>query len=156
MNTLRIGKVRNIHAGLGGIALAMCIAWLAVPAHAQAPEMTPLPAGASVRIAEPANGATVHSPVRVVFAVSGATVKPAGTLEAGTGHYHLLINTGAMPLGVVIPADATHIHFGKGQTETTVELKPGEYELTVQFADGLHRSYGPQGAQTIKIMVAGY
>jgi hypothetical protein len=53
----------------------------------------------------------------------------------------------------VVGADATHIHFGKGQEETELELEPGEYTLTLQFADGFHRSYGEKMSTTIKITV---
>jgi len=129
---------------------------LGMAALAQAPEFVPLPAGASVRIVEPADGAVVHSPVHVVFSFSGATIKPAGPPEAGTGHHHLLIDTTATPIGVVVGADATHLHFGKGQTETTIQLTPGPHTLTLQFADGLHRSYGPQLSHTIHITVSEY
>jgi hypothetical protein len=156
MSVLRAGKPAWAKAGIGmaGVALAVFVAAGAI--QAQEPAFIPLPASASVKIVEPADGATVTSPVKVVFSVSGATVKPAGAVEGGTGHHHLLINDGPSPEKVIVPADATHLHFGKGQTETTVELKPGDYTLTLQFADGLHRSYGPNGAQTIKIKVSSY
>lgn len=140
---------------LGMAVLGMVVLGVAVLVNAQSTEFMALPAGASVRIVEPADGATVRSPVKVVFSVSGATIKPAGAPEAGTGHHHLLIDTGPTPEGVVIGADATHLHFGKGQTETTVELKPGEHTLTLQFADGLHRSYGPKMSHSIQIAVPG-
>ena len=61
----------------------------------------------------------------------------------GTGHHHLIVDGKAVPKGSVVPADATHMHFGKGQTETTLKLPPGKHTLTLQFADGAHQSYGP-------------
>jgi hypothetical protein len=54
----------------------------------------------------------------------------------------------------VISTDDTHRHLGKGQTEADLELPPGEYKLTLQFADGLHRSYGKERSATIRIKVA--
>lgn len=107
----------------------------------------------SVSFVEPANGATVSSPFKVKFAVSGMDIKPAGDMSANTGHHHLLINAGAVKAGEVVPADETHIHFGKGQTETEVKLPPGNYVLTMQFANGLHQSYGPGMSKEIKITV---
>jgi hypothetical protein len=107
----------------------------------------------SVSFVEPANGATVTSPFKVKFAVSGMDIKPAGDMSANTGHHHLLINAGAVKAGEVVPADETHIHFGKGQTETEVKLPPGNYVLTMQFANGLHQSYGPGMSKEIKITV---
>ena len=53
----------------------------------------------SVSFVEPADGATVTSPFKVKFAVSGMAVKPAGDMTAKTGHHHLLINTGPMKAG---------------------------------------------------------
>jgi hypothetical protein len=107
----------------------------------------------SVSFAEPANGATVSSPFKVKFAVTGMHVKPAGDMTANTGHHHLLINATPVKAGEVIPADEKHIHFGKGQTETEVTLPPGNYTLTMQFANGLHQAYGPAMNKEIKITV---
>ncbi|MES2018231.1 MAG: DUF4399 domain-containing protein [Pseudomonadota bacterium] len=107
----------------------------------------------SVYFIAPANGATVTSPFKVQFGVTGMDIKPAGDMSANTGHHHLLINAGTVKSGEVVPADETHIHFGKGQTETEVKLPPGNYVLTMQFANGLHQSYGPGMSKEIKITV---
>ncbi len=107
----------------------------------------------SVSFIEPLDGATVGSPFKVKFAVSGMDIKPAGDMSANTGHHHLLINAGAVKSGEVVPADETHIHFGKGQTETEVKLPPGQYVLTMQFANGLHQSYGPGMSKEVRITV---
>ncbi|MQA42111.1 DUF4399 domain-containing protein [Rugamonas aquatica] len=107
----------------------------------------------SVSFVEPADGATVTSPVKVKFAVTGMEVKPAGDMTANTGHHHLLINAAPVKAGEVVPADEHHIHFGKGQTETEVKLAPGTYVLSMQFANGLHQSYGPGMSKDIKITV---
>ncbi|HEV7816946.1 MAG TPA: DUF4399 domain-containing protein [Janthinobacterium sp.] len=107
----------------------------------------------SVSFAEPADGATVASPFKVKFVVSGMEVRPAGDMSEKTGHNHLLINGGPIPAGQLVPMDATHLHFGKGQTETEVKLAPGSYELTSQFANGAHLSYGPEMSKTIHVTV---
>ncbi len=107
----------------------------------------------SVDFVEPKNGATVTSPFKVVFAVSGMTIAPAGDMTTNTGHHHLLINAESIPSGVVIPMDETHKHFGKGQTETEVNLPPGKYKLTMQFANGAHQSYGPKLEKSIEVAV---
>ena len=111
---------------------------------------------AKVDILEPKDGATVKPKFTVKFGVEGMPIKPAGEApkDRTSGHHHLLVNMGAMPPGEEIPNDATHKHYGKGQTEVEVELAPGDYELTAQFADGSHRSYGEKLAKTIKITVA--
>jgi Domain of unknown function (DUF4399) len=107
----------------------------------------------SVDFVEPKNGQTVSSPFKVAFTVSGMSVAPAGDLTKDTGHHHLLINASAIPEGTIIPADETHMHFGKGQTETQVTLAPGRYKLQMQFANGVHQSYGEKMSKTIEITV---
>jgi hypothetical protein len=102
---------------------------------------------------EPADGAEVVGPVKVVMGVEGMTVKSSGEVVEGTGHHHIIIDGGPVREGQVIPTDATHRHFGKGETETVLELSPGDYKLTMQFADGLHRSYGEEFSDTISIKV---
>ena len=107
----------------------------------------------SVSFVEPVDGATVSSPFKVKFAVSGMDIKPAGDMTAKTGHHHLLINMGPMKAGEMIPMDDKHLHFGKGQTETDVALPPGQYTLTMQFANGAHQSYGPALSKSIKVTI---
>ncbi len=110
-------------------------------------------AAQSVDFSEPKDGAVVSSPFKVKFAVTGLDVKPAGTMDANTGHHHLIINGDSMKVGESVPFDETHLHFGKGQTETEVKLPPGTYKLTMQFANGAHQSYGPGLSKTITVTV---
>src|SRR5215831_6777105 len=93
-----------------------------------AQERTPSPAGAEVYIISPKNGATVHSPVLVQFGLKGMGVAPAGVKYDNTGHHHLLIDTDP-PADQSTPLPATDkiVHFGKGQTETTLNLGPGKH-----------------------------
>ncbi|CAN7373123.1 DUF4399 domain-containing protein [Trinickia sp. LjRoot230] len=111
----------------------------------------PAHAAAGVSFIEPTDGATVTNPVHLKFAVSGMSVKPAGDLIDGAGHHHILIDGKPLPKGEVVPANDHAIHYGKGQTEADVTLPPGDHTLTLQFADGAHRSYGPEWSQTIKV-----
>ncbi|MFP6559835.1 DUF4399 domain-containing protein [Paraburkholderia sp. B3] len=106
-----------------------------------------------VYFVEPKDGATVTNPVHVVFGTDGMTVAPAGTMTPGTGHHHLLIDSGPLPQGQVVPVSDKSIHYGKGQTETDITLPPGDHTLTAQFADGAHHSYGPEWSQTITVHV---
>ena len=99
------------------------------------------------------DGDVVASPFKVKFAVTGMTVSPAGDTSINTGHHHLLINAEGVAAGQVVPADERHIHFGKGQTETLVTLPIGQYTLTLQFANGLHQSYGEMMRKSIHVTV---
>ncbi|MDX8408061.1 MAG: DUF4399 domain-containing protein [Mariprofundaceae bacterium] len=109
--------------------------------------------GPHVAFIEPQDGATVGQDVKVVMDVHGMQVHKAGELIDGTGHHHLIIDGSFVPKGEVVGKDATHKHFGKGQTETTLHLKPGEHTLTLQFADGHHQSYGRDMSETIHLHV---
>ncbi len=110
--------------------------------------------GAAVHFVEPSDGATVTSPLKVVFGAKNVEIVPAGELRSNTGHHHLILDAEPPAAGETVPADATHIHYGKGQTETTVELAPGKHTLTMQLADGLHRSYGAPLRASITVTVA--
>ena len=109
--------------------------------------------GTGVYFMEPVDGATVTSPFKVRFGLKGMEVKPAGAQVAGSGHHHLLINRDSVAAGQIIPVDDVHIHFGKGQTETEVKLPPGTYKLTLQFADGIHLSYGQEMSRSLRVTV---
>ena len=107
----------------------------------------------SVDFAEPKSGATVTSPFKVKMLANGMKVNPAGDLTASTGHHHLIVNGSPIKEGESVPFNDTHLHFGKGQTETELALAPGKYTLTLQFANGAHQSYGPPMSKTIEITV---
>jgi hypothetical protein len=102
---------------------------------------------------EPSDGAVVSSPFVVRFGVAGMTVMPSGDVVKDAGHHHLVINGGPIDANKLIPYDATHMHFGFGQTETTLNLPPGTYTLTSQFANGNHKSFGPAMSKTITVIV---
>ena len=112
-----------------------------------------VPEGARVFFRNIAEGAVLSSPFTVEMGVEGMGIEPAGALKDGTGHHHLIINKGFSPKGEVVPADEQHIHFGKGQTETELDLAPGTYTLTLQFANGLHQSYGRDMSASVEVTV---
>lgn len=99
------------------------------------------------------NGDTVSSPVIVQMGVKGKTVEPAGTLNAGKGHHHLIVDGSYVEKGQMVMKDSTHLHFGKGQTVDTLKLSPGQHTLTLQFADGTHMSYGKEWSASVTVFV---
>ena len=114
-----------------------------------------VPAGAKVFFKNLKDGETVKSPFKVEMGADVMKVDTAkGVILAGSGHHHLLIDAGdSIPMGTVVPKDSTHLHFGKAQTSTELTLPAGPHVLSLQFADGLHRSYGAKLAATIKVTV---
>ena len=123
------------------VLLLVATSTLLVAGMAQAG--TPSPKGAKAYIVSPADGATVSSPVTVKFGLDGMEVAPAGTDKPNSGHHHLLIDTNLPAMGKAIPSDANHKHFGKGQTETKLDLKPGKHTLQLLLGDKAHVPHNP-------------
>jgi hypothetical protein len=104
------------------------------------------PADARVYFISPSKGQVVHGKVLVRFGLSGMGVSPAGVTgpgTEGTGHHHLFVDAAAPAPDQVLPKDAQHLHFGKGQTETTLELPPGKHTLQLVFGDANHVPQDP-------------
>lgn len=120
-------------------ALLLSLAGFAVAAQ----ERTPAPAGARVYFIEPQDGARIRGPLTVRFGLTGMGVAPAGVQFPDSGHHHLLIDADLPPADQPIPADERHVHFGKGQTETVLNLKPGRHTLQLVLGDHLHRLHQP-------------
>jgi len=125
----------------GLLALAALFAFGAADA-AELPR-TPAPKDAELYIITPADGETVKSPVTVRFGLRGMGIAPAGIAMDNTGHHHLLVDADPPPSNLPIPADANHVHFGKGQTEATLTLAPGRHRLQLLLADHLHIPHDP-------------
>lgn len=134
------------HLGLIAIVslLAAGPAWADAAGPAAASARTKAPAGARVFLVAPKDGASVGQEVKVVFGASNIGVAPATDTTPGSGHHHLLIDEKELPpLDAPIPNDATHKHYGKGQTEDTIHLEPGTHTLQLDFADARHLQFDP-------------
>lgn len=130
--------------------LISAFAFLLMSGYALAGE-SPSPEGASVYFVDLNEGDTVSSPVTVRFGLQGMGVAPAGIEKENTGHHHLLVDRpplgegedGAEELNANLPSDENHVHFGRGQTETVVELLPGEHSLQLVLGDMDHIPHDP-------------
>ena len=96
-----------------------------------------------VYIESPENGALVQSPVEIVFALEGMELAPAGTYANNTGHHHLIIDNELPDLGMPIPSDNKHLHFGKAQDRVLLDLEPGMHTLQLLLGDGSHIPHQP-------------
>lgn len=114
--------------------------------QAQGMPRTASPASAKVYFISPNNGDTVKGEVLVRFGLKGMGVAPAGTAAENTGHHHLIIDSPLPPADMPVPMDDRHLHFGKGQTETTVKLAPGKHTLQLLLADANHVPHQPMVA----------
>lgn len=127
-------------------AFVMSLMALPLMSVAQGLERTPAPEDARVYFIAPQAGETVSSPVTVQFGLEGMGVAPAGIDHDATGHHHLLIDTDEanMPaLDRPLPTTDQVVHFGGGQTETTIELAPGEHTLQLLVGDHRHVPHDP-------------
>ena len=132
------------------LGIALLAAW---PALAQVPR-TPSPAGAKVYFIAPKDGAKVKGPVKVVMGLSGMGVAPAGVDAPDTGHHHIIVD-GEAAMDAPMPVDDKHRHFGKGQTEATLDLPPGKHTLQLVLGDRNHVPHNPPvTSEKITITVA--
>jgi len=99
--------------------------------------------GTTVYFIHPIDGMAVKSPITVRFGLSGMGVAPAGVEKAGTGHHHLIIDAPLPPMDENIVNDENHLHFGGGQTETTITLAPGKHTLQLLLGDQNHLPHTP-------------
>ncbi len=138
--------MRRLRPALAAALLAVLAAPHALrAAHHEGSEIprTPAPAGASAYIISPADGEVVSSPVKVRFGLSGMGIAPAGVPAQATGHHHLIIDADTPSGNAAIPDDDRHRHFGRGQTEVTLELEPGEHTLQLLIGDHNHVPHDP-------------
>ena len=99
------------------------------------------PKDVRVYFLEPADGQVVSGDIIVKFGLSGMAVAPAGTDTENSGHHHLLIDVDDDQLPDMtqpLPASDTVVHFGKGQTETQLNLSPGKHTLQLLLGDHMH------------------
>jgi hypothetical protein len=112
---------------------------------AVAQAQTAAPPNAVVYFINLKDGDTVKSPFKIQFGLSGMGVAPAGVDKPKTGHHHLLIDATLTPEQAKepLPADEHHLHFGGGQTETTLTLPPGRHTLQLVLGDWSHVPFDP-------------
>ena len=128
------------------LAAMLAMFFVPIAAHADedddAPAASPAPHAFFINLKD---GDAVSSPLNIKFGIVGMEIAPAGTNKPNTGHFHLLIDTEltADQQKLPIPKDEQHLHFGKGQTEATIELKPGKHTLQLVMGDGNHMLHNP-------------
>jgi hypothetical protein len=113
-----------------------------------------IPDNAKVFFVNLKDGQKIKSPFKVKMGASGIALDTASVLRPASGHHHILIDAGdSLAAGTVVPKDSTHLHFGNAQKEAELKLTPGEHKLTLQYADGIHRSYGGKLAASVTVTV---
>ena len=127
----------------GAALLLACGAW-AAPAEPQAEAWVAPPTALqpAAHFTNLKDGAMVESPFIVKFGLSMRGLVPAGKTVGRSGHHHLLVDQ-PLPLDFTkaLPFTDHYMHFGKGQMETVLNLKPGKHTLTLLLADQGHIPY---------------
>ncbi len=85
----------------------------------------------------------MSSPVVIRFGLKNMGVAPAGIEKENTGHHHLIIDSDLPPIDQAVLNDDDHRHFGKGQTETTLDFSPGKHTLQLLLGDFRHIPHKP-------------
>jgi hypothetical protein len=110
--------------------------------------------GKKVYFGNLADGANLESPFKVQMKAENLIVEPAALgVNDGHGHFHILVDEPLAASSGPIPKDAQHIHYGDGQTETTLDLPVGKHTLILEFAKGDHVPYDPPIYQQVTINV---
>jgi hypothetical protein len=121
-----------------------CAMTLAGVSHAAELPRSPAAEDAELYFITPQDGAVLPPTFTVRFGLRGMGVAPAGIDAPFTGHHHLLVDLDELPpLDMPLPADEHVIHFGKGQTETELTLKPGMHTLQLILGNHLHVPHDP-------------
>ena len=144
------------HRKLANLATLLLICSVVI-AHAQSSGgLSPSPAGAEAYFTDLKDGATVPAQLKLHFGLRNMRVAPASSDMPNSGHHHLLIDTELPALNAPIPNDFNHLHFGGGQTETELTLKPGPHTLQLLMGDKDHIPHTPPVMSSrIKVRVAG-
>jgi len=99
--------------------------------------------GAEVYFIDLKDGATVPAKLKLYFGLRNMGVAPAGSDRENSGHHHLMIDAELPPLDKPVPNDFNHLHFGAGQTEAEITLKPGQHTLQLLMGDKDHIPHSP-------------
>lgn len=105
-------------------------------------------------IASPADGDTVDATFTMTLEVRNLELRPAGTMDPGTGHHHLTIDRDIVAEGEQMPAEAGIVHLGAAQTEYTWEgLAPGSHTIVAVLGDYEHKRLPGAATDTVTVIV---
>lgn len=153
---------RSLSLAASALALVLAQVCGAGPARASEPEVLSHPWVVPPPNREPEayftnvhDGQVLEAPFVLRFGLSMRGLVPAGHKAGRAGHHHLLVDQ-PLPLDFQKPLPFTkhYIHFGKGQMETVLDLKPGTYQFTLLLADHAHIPFFVF-SRPIRVTVAG-
>lgn len=125
------GRLRRACLAVCGVGLVATVA-----VYAAIPAAPPAPAGVSLRIASPAAGATVTSPLAVRVCATGTAVPGSGRLLS-------------------VSVDGRQVAEVDSDT-AVVTVTPGDHMLRVELVTNTHREYAPPVLTDEAVNVAGF
>lgn len=133
-----------------------------------------------LQLVQPEDGAQVENPVTFEMEVENFELQPAGdgqndetnetnetdgsgesansdsgAAEGGAGHLHVIVDEECVDPGYVIPEEDGYHHLGDGESETEIELEPGEHDICAQAGDDQHNAYEMSDEITIEVVEGG-
>jgi hypothetical protein len=141
-------KVEARHSGCANLVVTLLLAGIASCGVAVAQTQrtggpTASGPGAEVYFVDLKDGMTVPARLKIYFGLRNMGVAPAGSDRENSGHHHLLVDTELPSLDQPIPNDFNHLHFGAGQTEAEITLKPGQHTLQLLMGNKDHVPHTP-------------
>ncbi len=105
-------------------------------------------------IATPMSGDTIAESFTLMLETRNLVLRPAGTVEAGTGHHHLFIDRDIVAEGTIIPAEPGIVHLGAAQSEHAFEnLTSGAHIIVAVLGDHEHRRIADAKTDTVQLVV---
>ncbi|SDJ61859.1 protein of unknown function [Natronorubrum texcoconense] len=115
-----------------------------------------------LEVVSPDDGDEVTSPVEIEMDVEDFELQAvedddgdddeADAPDDGAGHLHVIVDEGCVDPGYLIPLEDGYHHLSEGETETELDLEPGEYDLCAQAGDDQHNAYDMTDELSIEIV----
>ncbi len=135
---------QSFKQGVFTVGAALLLAAFSLQSVQAQAARTSSPEGATASISNIKDGEVLPATFLVKFAVTGMEVVPAGKNEPNSGHHHLMIDVNELAsASQPLPVSDKIIHYGAGQTEAEITLKPGKHTLQLMFADYMHVPFDP-------------
>ncbi len=148
LRTRRTGTRRPRRPGRAVLLVGAVGLVVALPSHGPAP---------AARILHPPDGAVLGSPVPVVLAADGVTLRPCDVPAPCEGHLTVVVDRPCLPAGELVPsgalrADELGVHgLTDGGRVALLHLALGTHTLCAQLADGARLAFG--ATQTVTVTV---
>lgn len=106
-----------------------------------------------VFILSPTEGSTVPQKFQLKLGVEGLKLSALSKMEPDSGFHKITIQGGWVSSGSVGTKAIKEVTLDKGESETALNLEPGEYTITTQFITGTNQVADALLKSSVKIKV---